>query len=293
MKTINNLIYGYIVGDSFGLSKLNISEFDNEVKLKFNESLNIEKGTFSIMTTNLLATMDSIGEIKDIDIEDILNKLCTSMIVGKYTTNGKVYCIDDETLNVLNYFSKKNNFNYILNDNNLSAYPLSRVIPICIYDFYTNDLFDNLKNVISITSDNEIVHLGCYILYKYIINLMEGKNKYKSLKIKIPSSFSNELVNNYKRILKGQISYNDLIFDDNIINVLNIVFYVILNSDNYLDMFNMISNFEGNINIYSSLICSIGGLLYGKENIPNNLVKDLKNKKDINKYIRKFERVFI
>ena len=58
-------------------------------------------------------------------------------------------------------------------------------------------------------------------------------------------------------------------------------------------MLNMISNLDGNNNIYSSLILSIGGILYGKETIPNNLIKDLKNKKDINKYIKNFERIFL
>ena len=58
-------------------------------------------------------------------------------------------------------------------------------------------------------------------------------------------------------------------------------------------MYNMINSLEGNTNIYSSLICSIGGILYGKENIPDNLIKDLKNKKEINKYIRDFERMFL
>ena len=110
MKSINNLVYGYIIGDSFGLSKLGLNNYDNEVKLKFNDVLNIDKGMFSIMSTNMLATMDSISDKKDVDIEDIMNKLCTSMIVGKYTNNGKVYDIDKESLNVLNYYSRKNNF---------------------------------------------------------------------------------------------------------------------------------------------------------------------------------------
>ena len=196
MKTINNLIYGYIIGDSFGLSKLN-TDYNNDIKLKFNENLNIEKGNFSSMTTNMLAVIDSISICKEIDIEDIMNKLCTSLIVGKYTNNGKVYDLDEETLKVLKYYSKKNNFNYDLPENDFSGYALSRVLPIAIYNFYNKDTLDNLIPVLSITNENEIVHLGCFIYYKYIINLMDGLDKYKALKIKIPKYFSKNSIKYY------------------------------------------------------------------------------------------------
>lgn len=292
MKTINNLIYGYIIGDSFGLSILKNTDFNNNIKLKFNDTLNIDKGCFSSMTTYMLATLDSISSKKEVNEIDIINKMCTSLIVGKYTNNGKVYDLDNNTLNILSYFSKKNNFNYEVNDEK-SSYSISRVLPIVIYNFYNKDTLDNLIPVLSLTCDNEIVHLGCFIYYKYVMNLMEGVDKYKALKIKIPKYFSNNVVKCYKNLLKGNIFYKDIVFDDNIINVLNVVFYVVLNSDNFLDMFNMISNLEGNTNIYSSLICSIGGILYGKEDIPSNLIRDLKNKKDINKYIKSFERMFL
>lgn len=293
MKTINNLIYGYIVGDSFGLSILKKTDYDNNIKLKFNDYLNIEKGSFSSMTTNMLATMDSISCNKKVDFKDIMNKLCTSLIVGKYTNSGKVYNLDNETLKILTYYSKKNNFNYELEENNTSSYAISRVLPIAIYNFYNSNSIEELTNVILLTSINEVVHIGCYIYYKYLLNIMEGKDKFKALKIKIPESFNKESIKPFKNLLKGKIYYKDINFNDNIINVLNVVFYVVLNSDNYMDMFNMISNLEGNTNIYSSLICSIGGIIYGKENIPIDLLKDLRNKKEINKYIKNFERVFL
>lgn len=291
MKTINNLVYGYIIGDSFGLSKLN--NYDNELKLKFNDNLNIDKGSFSFMSTFMLSVMDSISNSNEVDVEDIINKMCTSLIVGKYTNNGKIYNLDKDTLRILDYYSRKNNFNYEIDEKDLSAYSISRVLPIIIYNFYNEDTLDNLIPVLSITNINEVVHLGCFIYYKYVMNLMEGLDKYKALKIKIPKYFSSKSIKYYKNLLKGNIYYKDIKFDDNIINVLNIVFYVILNSDNYIDMFNMISNLDGNTNIYSSLICSIGGVLYGKESIPNNIYKCLKNKKDINGYIKKFERMFL
>ena len=293
MKTIKNLVYGFIVGDSFGLSILKKEDYDNNIKLKFNNELNIDKGYYSSMTSFMLATMDSISTLKKVNVVDVINKMCTSLILGKYTNNGKVYDIDKETLNVLKYYSKKNNLNYSYKEDDFSSYSLSRVLPIAVYNFYNEDTLDTLVPVISLTTSNEVVLLGSYIYYKYLINLMDGYDKYKALKMDIPKYFSKDSKKYFKKLLKGDIFYKDIVFDDNIVNVLNIVFYVVLNSDSYLDMFNMINSLEGNTNIYSSLICSIGGILYGKENIPDNLIKDLKNKKEINKYIRDFERMFL
>lgn len=293
MNTIKSLVYGFIVGDSFGLSILKRQDYDNNIKLKFNEYLNIDKGYYSSMTSFMLATMDSISSLKKVNVVDILNKMCTSLILGKYTNNGKVYDIDKETLNILEYYSKKNNLNYSYKENDFNSYSLSRTLPIAIYNFYNKDTLDTLVPVISLTNNNEVVLLGAYIYYKYIINLMDGYDKYKALKINIPKYFSKDSKKYFKNILKGNIFYKDIIFDDNIVNVLNVVFYVVLNSDNFLDIFNMINNLEGNTNNYSSLICSIGGIIYGYDNIPKNLIRDLKNKKDINKYIKSFEKLFL
>ena len=293
MKTIKNLVYGFIVGDAFGLSILRREEYDNNIKLNFNNELNIDKGYYSSMSSFMLATMDSISSLKKVNIVDVINKMCTSLILGKYTNNGKVYDIDKETLNILKYYSKKNNLNYCYKEDDFSSYSLSRVLPIAVYNFYNEDTLDTLVPVVSLTTNNEVVLLGSYIYYKYLINLMDGYDKYKALKMDIPKYFSKDSKRYFKKLLKGEIFYKDIVFDDNIVNVLNIVFYVVLNSDNFLDMFNMINSLEGNTNIYSSLICSIGGILYGKENIPKNLIRDLENKKDINNYIKSFERIFL
>ena len=290
---IKDLIYSFIIGDSYGLSILDNETDNSDIKLKFNKTLNIEKGYFSFFTTNLLATIDSISTNKNIDIKDILNKLVLSLIVGKYTNDGTVRKADIETLNILEYYSKKNNLYYNYNNNDLNSNPISRVLPITIYNYYNTDTLDTLIPVVSLTTNNEIVLLGCFIYYKYLLNLINGYDKYKSLKIYIPDYFNKDIKIIYKNILKGNIYYKDITFDDNIINVLKIVFYVILNSDNMNDVLLILSNLSGCTNIYSSLTLVLASCIYGFDSIPNTLKKDLKNKKEINKYIKEFERIFI
>ena len=242
MKTIKNLVYGFIVGDAFGLSILRREEYDNNIKLNFNNELNIDKGYYSSMSSFMLATMDSISSLKKVNIVDVINKMCTSLILGKYTNKGKVYDIDKETLNILNYYSKKNNLNYNYKENDFSSYSLSRVLPIAVYNFYNEDTLDTLVPVISLTTSNEVVLLGSYIYYKYLINLMDGYDKYKALKMDIPKYFSKDSKRYFKKLLKGEILYKDIVFDDNIVTVLNIVFYVVLHIYNFLDVFYFINS---------------------------------------------------
>ena len=71
---IKYMIYCYILGDSFGLSKL-YNESNEEIKLKSNDILNIEKGSFSSMTTFMLATIDSINKYNNVEPVDIINKM--------------------------------------------------------------------------------------------------------------------------------------------------------------------------------------------------------------------------
>ena len=283
---ISEIIYSFIIGDSFGLSILNND--NNDLKLKKNEELNIEKGYFSFFTTNLLATIDSINTNNIVDGKDILNKLTLSLILGKYTNENSVIKPDLETVNILEHYRKKYN---VMPSNSLNSNPISRIIPIVVYNYYKLDTMDSLLKVVSITTNNDNVLLGCYIYYKYLLNIINGYDKYKSLKISIPTYFNSKVKKEFSYILKGKIFYKDIVFDDNIVNVLKIVFYVILNSENMSDVLLMCSNLSGNTNIYCSLIFVIASRLYGFNNIIY-MKKDIKNKKEINKYINDFKKVF-
>ena len=287
---IKDLIYAYIIGDSFGLSRLKNSDIESN-KIVDNKNLNITKGNYSSMTTFMLSTMDSISSNDKFNITDILNKMCTSLIVNKYTSDGNFYDLDKTTLEILEIYMKKNNLSYNYNENDLNGYALSRVLPIIIDNYYKEENLDNFVQLISITNTNEEVLIGIFILYKYILNLLIEKDKHKAIKIKFPTGFDAKLLKKYKNILKGNIYYNEIEFNKNIYNILKIIFYVILNTKNFNEIIMMLNNIEGNTNIYSSLIFTIGYLLYGNSDIID-MKKCIKNKKEINKCINKFGGIY-
>ena len=292
MNTIKNIIYGYIIGDSYGLGILNNEKTNDFIELQDNKELNIEKGNYSFMSVFMLSIIDSMSKNKSVDTVDILNKMCTSLIVGKYTSDGKVYNLDNNILNILKHYINKNNLNIEYDEYDMKSDALCSVLPVILFNYYKNDNLDNLVNVVNITNNNELVLLGAYIYYKYIFNILDGYDKYKALyKVDIPDGFNKDIILKYKNILKGNIYYKEIKHDNNIINVLSIVFYVILNSDNFKDIFMMLNNIDGNTNIYGALICSVAGLIYGIDDIDKSIISDIKNKKEINKYIRSFERM--
>lgn len=287
---IRDLVLGFIIGDSFGLSLLN-NEVDNDIfKLHNNTVLNIKGGNYSFLTINLLATMDSISFYNKIISNDILDRLCMSLIIGKYTVDRKVYGMNNSVFNLLEKYSKKNII-FEIDNNDVSS--IGRIIPIVIYNYYNEDTLDTLIPVLSVTNTNEVILVGEFILYKYILNILNGYDKFKSLKISIPDYFTESSKKVYKNILKGNIFYDEIVFDDDILNILKILFYVILNSDNMNDVFLMMSNFDGYNNIYSSIILSVAVLIYGFDDVLLGMYKKLKNKKDINKIIKSYERMFL
>ena len=166
MSDIKNIIYGYIIGDSYGLSILKYEKKFQLFKLQDNLELNIEKGNYSFMTVFMLATLDSLIKNKKINTTDILNKMCTSLIVGKYTSDGRIYDLDNKTLEILKHYNKKINLNIEYNELDTTSYSISRILPLAIFNYYEEENLDDLAILVSITNINDYVLLGNYIYYK-------------------------------------------------------------------------------------------------------------------------------
>ena len=87
-----------------------------------------------------------------------------------------------------------------------------RMLPIAIYCYYNKynepEIYNIVKDVSSLTHAHEISVLGCYLYVIYMMNILNGVDKYESLdmlkKVNL-NKFSDEAINEYKRILKGKL----------------------------------------------------------------------------------------
>ena len=312
MSIVKDSLYGFIVGDAMGVPK----EFEDREKL-INKpvtsmlgygSHDVEAGVYSDDTSMTLATMDSIIKQNGIiNYNDIADKFCNWVNNNEYTATNKVFDIGMTTKYALiKYFNNKIDATMCggtnINENGNGS--LMRMLPIALYCFYKNikddnEIFTLVKNLSSITHAHDISILGCYIYVRYVISLLETKNKissYNFIKKLDYSMFIEEVKLEYSRILFSDIStlnINDINSSGYVVNTLEAVFWIILNCSNYNESIIGAINLGGDTDTISAITGSIAGILYGYDNISKRWISKLKNKDYIDEIIIKFENTFV
>lgn len=312
MSIVKDSLYGFIVGDAMGVP----IEFEDREKL-INKpvtsmlgygSHDVEAGVYSDDTSMTLATMDSIIKQNGIiNYNDIADKFCNWVNNNEYTATNKIFDIGMTTKYALiKYFNNKIDATMCggtnINENGNGS--LMRMLPIALYCFYKNikddnEIFTLVKNSSSITHAHDISILGCYIYVRYVISLLETKNKissYNFIKKLDYSMFIEEVKLEYSRILFGDIStlnINDINSSGYVVDTLEAVFWIILNCSNYNESIIGAINLGGDTDTIGAITGSIAGILYGYDNISKRWISKLKNKDYIDEIIIKFENTFV
>ena len=312
MSIVKDSLYGFIVGDAMGVP----IEFEDREKL-INKpvtsmlgygSHDVEAGVYSDDTSMTLATMDSIIKQNGIiNYNDIADKFCNWVNNNEYTATNKIFDIGMTTKYALiKYFNNKIDATMCggtnINENGNGS--LMRMLPIALYCFYKNikddnEIFTLVKNSSSITHAHDISILGCYIYVRYVISLLETKNKissYNFIKKLDYSMFIEEVKLEYSRILFSDIStlnINDINSSGYVVDTLEAVFWIILNCSNYNESIIGAINLGGDTDTIGAITGSIAGILYGYDNISKRWISKLKNKDYIDEIIIKFENTFV
>lgn len=312
MSIVKDSLYGFIVGDAMGVP----IEFEDREKL-INKpvtsmlgygSHDVEAGVYSDDTSMTLATMDSIIKQNGIiNYNDIADKFCNWVNNNEYTATNKIFDIGMTTKYALiKYFNNKIDATMCggtnINENGNGS--LMRMLPIALYCFYKNikgdnEIFTLVKNSSSITHAHDISILGCYIYVRYVISLLETKNKissYNFIKKLDYSMFIEEVKLEYSRILFSDISIlniNDVNSSGYVVDTLEAVFWIILNCSSYNESIIGAINLGGDTYTIGAITGSIAGILYGYDNISKRWISKLKNKDYIDEIIIKFENTFV
>ena len=312
MSIVKDSLYGFIVGDAMGVPV----EFEDREKL-INKSVtsmlgygshDVEAGVYSDDTSMTLATMDSIIKQNGIiNYNDIADKFCNWVNNNEYTATNKIFDIGMTTKYALiKYFNNKIDATMCggtnINENGNGS--LMRMLPIALYCFYKNikddnEIFTLVKNLSSITHAHDISILGCYIYVRYVISLLETKNKissYHFIKKLDYSMFIEEVKLEYSRILFSDIStlnINDINSSGYVVDTLEAVFWIILNCSSYNESIIGAINLGGDTDTIGAITGSIAGILYGYDNISKRWISKLKNKDYIDEIIIKFENTFV
>ena len=307
MSKIKDSLYGFIIGDALGVPVEFISR-EELIKNPVTSMLgygthDVEEGVWSDDTSMTLATIDSIINCNGLDYEDIMNNFL--MWYGKYTATNKVFDIGRTTYDALLDCAenKKNPVDCGLkgiNDNGNGS--LMRMLPIAIYCYYNKynetEIYNIVKDASSLTHAHEISILGCYVYALYMIYILNSFDKYESLNMlkKVDlNKFSDDSINEYKRILKGNISkekINNIYSTGYVVYTLEAVLYVILNTDSFDQALIGAVNLGEDTDTIGAITGSIAGILYGYDSIPKKWLEKLKNKEYLNEIIWRFENYF-
>nr|AWI67055.1 ADP-ribosylarginine hydrolase [Piromyces sp.] len=307
MNKIKDSLYGFVVGDALGVPV----EFRSRVYLSDNPvtemigygTHNVPPGVWSDDTSMTLATMDSIIKTKTINCNDMADRFCSWVNNSEYSAVDIVFDIGMTTSNALKLYQSCRDANTcgsnsIVSNGNGS---LMRMLPIAFYCYYKqpseSEIFEIVKKTSGITHAHEISVMGCYIYVRYLMNLLQGKDKkesYNMIQKLSYSMFTDETQKVYQRIIKEDIStFDEVDIKSNgyVVSTLEASLWTVLNNTNLKDTILTAVNLGGDTDTVGAVTGSIAGMIYNYDDIPESWIEKLKKKDYINNIITEFYNV--
>ena len=178
-----------------------------------------------------------------------------------------------------------------------------RMLPAVYYAHYKKlkqtELLKLTKNLSGITHRHEISILGCYLYNNYLLNIINGKDKYAALnmlKVLDLSSFSEESISKYKRLFENgfeKINIQEIRSTGYVVDTLEAVIWIILNTNNFKQAIIGAINLGDDTDTVGAITGSIAGILYGYNDIPKSWLKDLVKRNELEEYSKSFEKVLL
>ena len=257
-------LIGFVLGDMFGTQVKDQSrnQLFNRPVTKMNDN-----AKWSENTSLLLLEIDSIVSKNKIDLNDVMLKMNSYIERGNYSLDYPDDIRSSLRVSIGKYIEEKGDPTLCgsgMIDNN----SLVRILPFAIYahinKFKDTDIIKLVSDVTSITNTSEINIMGTYFLTRFIIFLLNGKDKYSAYNMarSVDYSMFGESTNNlYKDLLNDitKVKLDDLKSSNNVIDTINSVMWVVLNSDNYKSSVIGAVSLGGD----NSSIGAITGALYG------------------------------
>lgn len=296
-------LFGLFIGDAIGVP----AKFETRSSLVNNPisdmvgygTYNVPAGTWSDCSSMTIATIFSVINKKEIDCQDITLNFIKWYQDGTYTPFNKPFAISKSVEKSLRAHIKKINRQTYDDDNSA----LMRILPISLYCYYKKmsdaETVKVINDVVSITHSNELTKLACFIYTKFIefLHLYEKKEAYQKLKeIDFSNYYSNEAISQFERILVNNINEQKLstINSTNfVVDTLEAVFWVILNTDNFIHSIIGAINLGGDTSTIGALTGGMSGIIYGYEYIPEQWLKKLKKLDNLETITKAYEQLLL
>ena len=309
MSIVKDGIIGHAIGDAMGVPiefTLRENLLDNPVtEMLGHGTYDVEKGSFSDDTSMEIALIDSYVKKEEFDYDDIMNNFSLMISEGKFTPDDKMFDIGITcSTAVNNYLKGTPPLESGLDDYNSNGNgSLMRILPVVYYAHYKKlkqvEILELVRKVSSLTHRHEISIIGCYLYVNYVLNIINGKDKYAALsmlKALDLSMFKEENVEKYHRILEDNLKdlkLNDIRSSGYIVDSLEAALWVVLNTDSYSSSIIGAINLGEDTDTIGAITGSITGILYGYNSIPKSWLESLRKREYLEQYCRSFENVLL
>ena len=285
LKYIDGL-FGFVVGDAMGVPiefKTREELLKNPVTKMIGEgTYNLPAGTWSDDTSMMIATIDSINSKNSIDLQDIALKFAAFKNHASYTALNFVFDIGNTCSIAISKFEENHDDPTTCGINDINANgngSLMRILPIAYYAIEKKlkeyEILELVRQISSITHAHEISIMACYFFVRYVIFLLNGKDKYSAYsmaKCVDYAMFKPETQEVFKRLINEDISklkVNDINSTGYVVDTLEAVIWVILKSENYKEAIIGAINLGGDTDTIGALTGGVAGIIYGYDYIPD------------------------
>ena len=305
MSKIIDSIIGHAIGDAMGVP----TEFcirEHLFKHPVTEMIGSDKtgqpaGSWSDDTSMEIATIDSFIKNKNFNYDDIMSKWEEWINYNKYTPNGETFDVGRTCLQAIhNHYEGIEALECGIDGEQSNGNgSLMRILPVALYAYYKKlneqEIIQLTNEMSSLTHKHDISKLGCYIYVRYVMYLLDGKDKidaYNLIKNIDYSSYSEYAISKYSRILKDNIidySIDDISSSGYVVDTLECALWILLSADSYKDTIIATTNIGSDTDTIGAIAGSMAGIIYGYDSIPKEWLDKLMRKDYLLDLTSKFE----
>ena len=250
--------------------------------------------TWSDDTSLTLCLLDNLDY--KIDYNKIMNSFVAWYKEGKYSVDG--YCFD------IGIGTKRAIMKYLRGvqpvkcgsrrfDNNGNG-SLMRMLPLVYYFYYNYQCIDRtiIKKVSSLTHGNDIAIMACEIYVELGYRLLNGEKIFTAYKEVLEKNVNYWHDKNILEIHKLEniesLDYLNLKGSGYVISTLQSALWSVLKTSSFEECILTAVKIGGDTDTIASVAGGLAGIMYGKESIPDEWIKSLRNKKLIDEICEKF-----
>ena len=290
LKTVRAMMVGVAVGDALGVPV----EFMSRERLRQNPVVGMRSGgtwgepagTWSDDTSMTLATMESIGRLRRIDLDDIMNNFVEWFDHDEFTAGNYTFDIGNTTATAIERYLNGVPIAEcgLTSPNSNGNGSLMRILPIALF----SDSLDDVHAVSALTHSHARSLIACGIYCLIADQLLDGKPIGEAISIGINHaeeyyrrSDSAVELKHFERLFDpkfGELDEDEIKSSGYVVDSLEAALWSLLNTTNYHDLALKAVNLGGDTDTVGAIAGGLGGIVYGLEQIPSEWLDVLRNK---------------